>query len=114
VNSSNSAGLLFKLKLNLLKYVLESILRSSTVLQLIEVLDFLQLLKLLVVPDMGIVGRQAHQIMDQTEQDQKGGQGGQYEHDLSVLHAVFAKGLDLILFADLHILEFRVRWKHEI
>ena len=64
----------------------------------------MQLGELVVSPDMGVVGRQRHEEVDEADDDEDAGGGGQHEHDLGVLHKVLAEHLDLCRALHLHML----------
>lgn len=82
---------------------LEALL-TRRILHLGQVLHLLQLLELLMVPNVRVVGRQAGQVVDQTENNQQAGDTGQNKHNLGRLHAVLAEGLHLHLVLDLETL----------
>lgn len=67
---------------------------------ILEVLQFLQFLELLVVPDVRVIGRQAHEEVHQAEDDEERGDGGQEKHHLCLLCVVLAEELDLGTAAD--------------
>lgn len=76
-------------------------LLTRCVFHLGQVLDLLQLLELLVIPNVRVVGRQTRQIVDETEDDEQTGDTGQDEHHFGRLHAILAEGLHLDLVLDL-------------
>lgn len=101
------------LNINLLGRILEAILRGRSVLHLGQILDLLQLLELLVVPNVGIVRRQTHQIVHQAEYDQQAADRGQDEHDFALFDAVLTEGLHLGL-ANVHVLLGDSGREHEV
>lgn len=82
----------------------EPLLGRCTVFHVVQILYFLQLLEFLVVAYVRVIGRQAHQIVDQAQDDQQARQRRQNEHCFGLFDAILAERFDLVLFADFHVL----------
>ena len=67
-----------------------------------------------MTPDMGIVGRQSHQKVDQGHDHQDAGSGGDEEHQLRLLDIVDAEHLDLGLALHQHVHTLRSLWKQKV
>ena len=67
-----------------------------------------------MTPDMGIVGRQSHQKVDQGHDHQDAGGRGNEEHQLRLLDVVNAEHLDLCLALHQHVHTLRSLWKQKV
>ena len=68
-----------------------------------EVVEVLEFAELVVAADVGVVGGQRHQEVDETDDDNEAGDGRQDEHDGGVLHVVLAEHLHLGRANHLHV-----------
>lgn len=92
---------------------LKSLLRIVVQPNVVQILDLLQLLELLVVPNVRIVSRQTHQIVNETQNDQQTRDRSQNEHDLCLFNAILAKRFGGETAAHLHVVLRMIGWKHE-
>ena len=68
-----------------------------------EVVEVLELTELVVAADVGVVGGERHQEVNEADDDDEAGDGRQDEHDGGVLHVVLAEHLDLGRANHLHV-----------
>lgn len=67
-----------------------------------------------MISDVSIVCWEAHQIVNQTEDDQECCQCGQDEHNFGILDTIFAEGFYFVFVANFHFFDFCVGREHEV